>query len=287
MTILAAAACGLVIGLVLGALGGGGSILAVPALVYVLGQSAQEATTTSLIVIGLSSIIGALSYHRDRHVRWGVGLAFGVVGIVASCGGTVLNRNASDTTLLASFAAVMAVSSVAMIVRAWRHDDPAMAADVVPATPTHFGSDTTVMVKTKRATKARSKIRPRTAVQVVVSALLVGFLTGFLGVGGGFIVVPALVMLLGYPMPVAAGTSLFIITLNSAASLGLHADAGLDLDPQIIIPFTAATVVASLAGKRIASKCSSRTLTLAFAMVLLLVAVGIGAEVAVSHLAAN
>ncbi|MGA8851133.1 MAG: sulfite exporter TauE/SafE family protein [Aeromicrobium sp.] len=250
MTLLLAIACGLVIGMVLGALGGGGSILAVPALVYVLGQSAQDATTASLVVIGISAAIGAASYLRDGLVRWKVGLVFGVLGIAASFGGTALNRSVDENVLLGSFAGIMVVSAVAMIV-----------------------------TKRPSGAGATPEISPVVAASIVITALVVGFLTGFLGVGGGFVVVPALVIILRYPMHVATATSLLVIALNAAVSLSIHATRSPQFDWEVIVPFTAATIVASLLGKRFASRFSSDGLSAAFAGILLLVAAGITAQV--------
>ena len=133
-------------------------------------------------------------------------------------------------------------------------------------------------------TRLMPQVGVRVALQVVVTALLVGFLTGFLGVGGGFIVVPALVLILGYSMPVAAATSLLVIALNAGVSLAIHAGSFPQFDWAIIVPFTAATIIASLIGKRLASRVSGSTLTVAFAVVLLLVAAGIGIQVAAPHL---
>ncbi len=261
MTLFLALVSGLVIGLVLGALGGGGSILAVPALVYVLGQSAQDATTASLVVIGISAAIGAVSYLRDGLVRWRVGLVFGVLGIAASFAGTSLNRTVEEKVLLGAFAAIMVVSAVAMIIT----NRPGRG-ERAPVT----------------ATEGRWSVSPKVAAQVVVTSLVVGFLTGFLGVGGGFVVVPALVMILRYPMPVATATSLLVIALNAAVSLSIHASRSPQFDWGIIVPFTAATVVASLLGKRVASRFSSNALSMAFAAILLLVAAGIGLQVVLS-----
>ncbi len=293
MTIALAVACGVVIGTVLGMLGGGGSILAVPALVYVLGQSAQDAVTASLVVIGISSAIGALSYHRDRYVRWRVGLVFGVVGIGASFGGTALNRSVDDSVLLGSFSAVMVLSAVAMLRKAVidrrrERTAPAGPGSVAaqPETWHGLGEDGVVAAPT-RARRIVARVVPptisrRVVLEVLLTALLVGFLTGFLGVGGGFIVVPALVMILRYPMPVATATSLLVIALNAGVSLAIHAGSGPSFDWAVIGPFTAATIVASLLGKRVASHLSVRTLTFAFAGVLLAVALGIGLEVALA-----
>ncbi|MBC7630568.1 sulfite exporter TauE/SafE family protein [Aeromicrobium sp.] len=287
MSIALALVCGIVIGLVLGALGGGGSILAVPALVYVLGESARDATTTSLVVIGISSAIGAISYHRERQVRWRVGLTFGLVGIAASFAGTALNQNVDQGVLLACFAAVMAIAATAMIGKSWtgrRSKLPRASREQPWSAPRGSTAGAATLTAPAPSVTRSGRGRALVGIQVVSAALLVGFLTGFLGVGGGFVVVPALVMILGFPMPVATATSLLIIALNSSVSLGIHASSHPQFDWAIIVPFTAATIIASLVGKKVASRLSGGVLTFSFAIVLLLVAVGIGIEVAAPHI---
>ncbi|MBC9005721.1 sulfite exporter TauE/SafE family protein, partial [Micromonospora aurantiaca (nom. illeg.)] len=122
---------------------------------------------------------------------------------------------------------------------------------------------------TRAAAPARS--RTGTAAKVVIAGLLVGFLTGFLGVGGGFVIVPALVIVLDLPMPVAVGTSLLIIAINSAASLAARTGHA-HFDWTIIIPFTLAAMAASLAGKKIADRLPQTVTTRAFAVLILAVA---------------
>ena len=106
---------------------------------------------------------------------------------------------------------------------------------------------------------------------MVVAGLVVGFLTGFLGVGGGFVIVPALVLALGYEMPVAVGTSLLVISLNSGVALLARGAEG-SFSWAVIVPFTLAAVVGSSGGKRLADRASGTALTRAFAVLLLLVA---------------
>jgi hypothetical protein len=108
--------------------------------------------------------------------------------------------------------------------------------------------------------------------RVLVAGLAVGALTGFFGVGGGFVVVPVLVVALGFPMPVAVGTSLVVIALNSAVALGARSSAGLDLDPSVVVPFTVAAVAASLVGKQIGDRLPASTLTRTFGLLLVLIA---------------
>ncbi|HEY0950337.1 sulfite exporter TauE/SafE family protein, partial [Nocardioides sp.] len=129
MTGLEAVALGLAIGLVLGGLGGGGAILTVPALVYLLDQPAQAATTGSLVIVGLSALTGMASYVSDRQVRWRLGLTFGLVGLPATWAGSLLNHRVDEDVLLLGFAALMIAAAIAMLTdrvgrRAAAGDDP-------------------------------------------------------------------------------------------------------------------------------------------------------------------
>jgi uncharacterized membrane protein YfcA len=290
MTVLATVVLGALIGLSLGALGGGGSILTVPALVYAVGQSVGAATTESLVIVGITSAVAAVGHARARHVRWGAGAAFGLSGIASSYAGTALGRHVNPDVLLLAFAVLVAVAATGMLRRAsGRSRVVARAEPAVVAVPAPRGEPWTGPPPpstghllgpldgtggtggTGRTGKAR-KIGPNAAAKIIAAGLVVGFLTGFFGVGGGFVVVPALVMVSGYEMPVAVGTSLLVIAVNSAAAL--LARAGHDtFHWSVIVPFTLATVASSLAGKRIADKVSARTLTRAFVALLFVVAV--------------
>lgn len=278
MTLLVALAVGVAIGLTLGALGGGGSILTVPALVFLLGESAQNATTASLVIVGVSSAIGAISYARDHHVRWGAGLTFGAAGLASTWVGSTLNRSVPQDTLLLAFAALMVVSGIGMLLKS--RTQPAQA--VRPRQLAAVGGGTAAADPSTdndrddpkprlRAVPARWEHRRSIAVaQLVVAGLAVGFLTGFLGVGGGFLIVPVLTMLLGYRMCVAVGTSLLIITINSTAAL-LARVGHQHFDWAVIIPVTAAAIVGSLAGKRVADRLPQTVLTRIFARLVLAV----------------
>lgn len=261
MTTLAVSlAVGLFIGLALGALGGGGSVLTVPALVYILGQSGQHAATASLVIVGITSLISMVNYARDHRVRWMSGIGFGAAGIASSYLGTLTNRTVPEPVLLLCFSVLMLVVGSVMIAKSRRSRQPA-AAGSSNIGDRYDGRTTTTVV-----------------VQVIVAGLVVGFLTGFLGVGGGFLIVPALTFALRLPMVTAVGTSLLIITINSASSLvaRLHHPA---LDLHIVIPITVAAVVASLAGKAIASRIPSRILSQAFAVLVIAVGVYMGLRV--------
>ncbi|MEJ3652840.1 sulfite exporter TauE/SafE family protein [Actinomycetes bacterium KLBMP 9759] len=258
MTLLLAAALGVVIGLVLGAFGGGGGVLTVPVLVYVLGQSAYDATTGSLIIVAATALAGTLARARSGHIRWGTGMAFGAAGVPAAALGSIVSARAPEHVLLIGFAGLALLASAALLVDARgerRHDD-------VPA-----GGGIAVLAPPVTAL----------AVRIVLAGALVGLLTGLLGVGGGFLAVPVLVIGLRMPMTSAIGTSLLVITVNSVA--GLVARAGsIDVDPAVVLPFAVAAVAGTLAGKRVTDKVSGPALTTAFAVVIGLTGVFVGFE---------
>ena len=251
MIVAAAIGLGLFIGLTLGALGGGGSVLTVPALVHVIGQDVRAATTSSLFIVGVSSVIAALGHARSGRVRWGVGAAFGATGLAAGVAGTAANQRVDPDVLLLSFAGVILVAAVGMLANG-------------PSSDTDGGAD--------RRPEAARRWTPGRIGKVVAAGLVVGFMTGFFGVGGGFVIVPALTLALGMSMPLAVGTSLVVISINSAGALLARAGTA-DFDWAVIVPFTLAAIAGSLGGKKVADRVSERTLTRAFAVLLLGVAV--------------
>jgi uncharacterized membrane protein YfcA len=255
--IVGAVVLGLLIGLSLGALGGGGSILTVPALVYLLGLSAQEATTASLVIVGVTAAVAAAGHARSGHTRWAGGGLLALLGVPASLLGSELNRHVDPDVLLLAFAALMLVAAAGMLMRA----RPVAADDRSPA-PGPGSTLTTV----RPARVATLRVLP-----LVAAGLVIGFLTGFLGVGGGFVVVPALVVLLRIPMPFAVGTSLLVISLNSVVALAARASHG-TVVWRVILPFTVDAVAGSYAGKGAADRTDATTLTRAFAVLLVLVA---------------
>ena len=233
---------GLLVGLALGSLGGGGSILTVPALVYLLGQSPAAATTGSLIIVGITSLVGAVPHARRGNVRLRQGAIFGVLGVVGSYVGATLASGVPDAALLSAFSGLMLVVAALMGRRLRR------AGAGVSAPPT--------------------SVQP---VRVVLAATAVGLLTGFFGVGGGFAVVPALVLVLGLPMPVAVGTSLLVIAINSATALASRIGSGLEVDWPTIGSFALFAAVGSVLGARWSARLPQRTLTLAFIAMMVVV----------------
>lgn len=245
--LLAAVALGVAVGLVLGALGGGGSVLTVPALVFLLGLTAQEATTGSLIIVGITAAAAAIGHARAGHVQWKRGLLLGVAGVPAALLGTAMNRLVDQNVLLLAFAALMLVAAIGMLI-------------------TSPGSDHDASEE-RGGGPSGGRLWPR----VLAVGLLVGALTGFFGVGGGFVIVPALVLALHLPIATAVGTSLVVIALNSGVSLAARSGSA-GIEWEVIVPFTAAAVVGSFAGKRVADRLPATALTRAFAVLLVLVA---------------
>ncbi|WP_353508523.1 sulfite exporter TauE/SafE family protein [Intrasporangium sp.] len=250
---------GLAIGVTLGALGGGGAIIAVPALVYVLGQDPRTATTSSLVIVGLTSLIAVVPHARAGRVRFVQGLTFGVLGTVGSVAGSALSASVPQSILLKAFAALMLLVAALMFRRASR-------------APRDLGRAIDPAVEPMFTVRPFACACPRVA-KVVVAATAVGLITGFFGVGGGFALVPALVLALGFPMPAAVGTSLLVIAINSATALTTRLGSGSSqLDWTLIGTFTGAAILGSLLGGRIASRANPRHLTIAFAILLVLVA---------------
>jgi uncharacterized protein len=264
VTLALALLAGALIGLSLGALGGGGSILAVPVLVYALDQGPAQATTGSLVVVGVTSLIGAVAAHRAGSVLVGRGLAFGTVAIGGAVAGARASAAVPEPVLLGAFAALMLAVGVLLTVRQWRgRRTPPEERDTVRPTL----DDPIITFSPTFACQC-----PR-ALKVVVTATVVGLLTGFLGVGGGFLVVPALLLALSLPLQYAAGTSLVVITLTSAAAL--VARVGTDSpapDWGLVLTLTGAAVAGALAGTRIAARTDTRRLAAAFTALVLAVA---------------
>lgn len=261
MTLFLAVAAGVLIGLSLGALGGGGSILAVPVLVYLLDQSATQATTGSLVVVGVTSLIGAITAHRTGNVLLGRGVVFGTVAIGGAALGAKAAAHVADDVLLASFAALMLLVGTLMAWRQLRHSRGGAATGPRPAL-----DDPIITFSPTFACNC-----PR-ALKVLLAATAVGLLTGFLGVGGGFLVVPALLLALALPMQYAAGTSLVVITITSAAALSVRAGVGVSPDWWLVLALTAASALAAVAGARLADRIDTSRLLGAFTILVLAVA---------------
>ncbi|MCY7402708.1 MAG: sulfite exporter TauE/SafE family protein [Nocardioides sp.] len=269
MTVLLALLAGALIGLSLGALGGGGSILAVPVLVYALGQSPAQATTGSLVVVGVTSLVGAVAAYASRNVMLARGVTFGLVAIGGAIAGARASAAVAEEVVLGCFALLMLVVGVMLAVRQWRSRGATPEAAHAPRPAL---DDPIITFSPTFACQC-----PR-ALKVLVTATVVGLLTGFLGVGGGFLVVPALLVALSLPMAYAAGTSLVVITLTSAAALLARIGTGVAPDWGPVAALTVAAAVAAVVGARLADRIDTRRLSTAFTALVLMVAVYTAAQ---------
>jgi uncharacterized membrane protein YfcA len=220
------------VGIALGLLGGGGSILTVPLLAYVAGMDAKQAIATSLLVVGVTSAVGAVSHARAGRVQWRTGLIFGTAGMAGAYVGGVLARFIPGSILLISFALMMIATAIAML-RGRRNDVESVEVPRIPV------------------------------VKVVGEGLLVGLVTGLVGAGGGFLVVPALALLGGLPMPVAVGTSLIVIAMKSFAGLAGYLSS-VHIDWTVALMVAAAAVAGALIGARLTAMVNPDTLRKAF-----------------------
>lgn len=260
---------GLLIGLSLGAVGAGGSILIVPVLVFLLGQSAHQATGLSLIIVGAAALVGALAHGRAGRVRPATGVTFGLVGVAGNYAGSLVNRVLDPDLLLLGFAGLMIVVAVLMLAR-FHASTPSPG-----ATPHESGG----------VPVADHAISVRSVARTVTAATGVGLLTGLFGVGGGFVIVPALVLVLDVPATVAVGTSLLVIAINSAVALVPRlVGHALTIDPPLLALFIAAAVIGVLLGNRVTDRVRPQRLTVAFALTVLVVAAYTATTAAV-HLA--
>jgi uncharacterized protein len=205
----------ILIGVSLGMLGGGGSILTVPILTYVANMSPKSAIASSLLVVGVTSATAAISHARAGRIRWRTGLVFGAAGMVGAFAGGRVAAYIPGRVLMIAFGVMMAVTAVAMI-----RKPRTLQAPVDGELP--IG-------------------------KVVVEGIVVGIVTGIVGAGGGFLVVPALVLLGGLGMQTAVGTSLIVISMKSFAGLAGHLD-HVDLDWSVTLVVTASAVIGSLVG---------------------------------------
>lgn len=257
---LLASPLGFLIGLSLGALGSGGSIVAVPALVYGAGQGAREATATSLLLVGGAAFVGMTTHRRAGRVRLGAGVVFGLAGVGGSLAGSAINRRLDPDVLLLGFVVLAAVAAWRMLVACPTCTAVGEAAELekvagVPVTQV-----------------APLRVDARLAALVLLAGTGVGFLTGLFGVGGGFVIVPALALVLKLPMPQAIGTSLIVITINAAAALSARI-ATTSIDWGVTAPFAVAAIAGVLTGGKVADRIDAERSLKGFAAALIAVAV--------------
>ena len=236
-TILIALLLALLVGVSLGLLGGGGSILTVPILTYVLGMPPQEAIAASLFVVGVTSAVSVFSHARAGRVRWKTGLIFGAAGMVGAFIGGFVGGFIPGAILMVLFAVMMVATATAMI-------------------------------RGRKKTSSRDRPEGLPLTRIILDGALVGVATGLVGAGGGFLIVPALTLLGGLPMAVAIGTSLLVIAMKSAAGLGGYLFT-VQLQWPIVLAFTGAAVAGSFFGTMLTGKIPENTLRKGFGIFVL------------------
>lgn len=267
--VLSAVFIGLAVGVVVGALGAGGGILSVPILVYALGQSPHSAAASSLVIVGATAIAGLRHHVRQRSVNWAYGFAFGLLGVAGSFAGSRLSVRVDGQLLMGLFAVLLAGVSMAMFVKAASDRRVERAAD----------QDAAAVSSSSGQDAQPSRARLSWWLRIITLATLTGMLTGFFGVGGGFIMVPILVLAMGLPIRAATGTSLLVMVIASGAGLLSRLGSDVVIDWPLTLAFTAASMAGGLAGGPIAARAKASLLTLVFAVLLGTVALFIGVSV--------
>ncbi len=280
--ILTALAVGALIGLVVGALGAGGGILSVPALIYLLGVAPHEATSASLVIV-LFTALAALGGRIGKNtICYQIALVFAALATVGTWLGSLANRAVSADLLMYAFALLLICVGLVMLRRAYpglfrgaaragssgvSSDDGAIAADNAG------GTGPTPALRAVSAMGEVTSIGAAPLWWVALVATITGALTGFFGVGGGFAIVPALTLVLHLPIKRAASTSLLIMAITAVVALVARAQTSLNVDLGVIGAFTVASMLGAVAGAPLTRKVSSQKLTASFAALLLAVAV--------------
>jgi len=255
---------GAIVGLSLGLTGGGGAIFAVPLLVYGLGLPAREAVAISLAAVGATSLVGFLHRWKLGEVETSTGVLFAVAGMGGAPVGTWIAGQLPDTILLLLFAGLMVIVAL----RLWRQAPGSKAGDASSA-----DADAKDAPTCRRDATGRLLLTSSCAAMLFGVGFLTGLLSGMFGVGGGFVIVPALVLFSGMSMHRAVGTSLMVIALISAAGVASQVWSGRDIAPAITALFVAGGIAGLFTGQRIGRRMSGRTLQRVFAVAILGVAV--------------
>jgi uncharacterized protein len=237
--IILALVLAVLIGVALGLLGGGGSILTLPILTYGIGMETKPAIAASLFVVGVTSVVGAVAHARVGRIQWRTGLVFGAAGMAGAFVGGRGAAYVPGGVLMILFAMMMIATAIAML--------------------------------RGRRGVAGSRRRELPVGKVIAEGVVVGLVTGIVGAGGGFLVVPALVLLGGLPMAVAVGTSLVVIAMKSFAGLAGYLG-HVDVDWPMTLAVTAAAVVGILLGGRLLGRVPPEALRKGFGVFVLAMA---------------
>ena len=290
--VLLAIAVGVGVGIVVGALGAGGGILAVPVLVFLLGMPPHAATASSLVIVLITAVASLPHHARQRNVEWRAGLVFAAVSVLGAVIASRISALVPADALLTLFGIMLVLVAAAMLRRGLRtrrtedaeaaalgtapladdaapiasHDDPVLdqpgpdTVETADGLHHHHGEPDLPFAP---AASPSPRLR-----YVIAAASLTGFLTGFFGVGGGFIVVPMLVIALGLAMRRASGTSLLVMIIATATSLLARLGTDVQVDWATTLVFAAGSAVGGVLGGPLSAKARPSTLTLLFAALL-------------------
>lgn len=281
------AALGGVVGLALGLLGGGGSVLAVPLLAIGVGLDDKSALTGSLLVVAASALAGGIPRIATGAVDFRAAAIFGGIGALSSFLFSLASRPLPANVQIALLAVTMVVSGALMLKKARRARGPAMTRLGAPspssagmgamtrlgmAVPTTTGEDVGTATRLGMAV-GDLEDEPPSMLRTVLSALGAGALTGVTSIGGGFIIVPAMIVGARIPVDKAVGASLLVITINATASWLGKSDKDITFDPRVVA-FGIGAVILSLAAARVASTLGSATKSRIMGGILTVVGVG-------------
>lgn len=239
-TLIAVLILAIAIGLSLGLLGGGGSILTVPLLTYVAGMDPKEAIAASLFVVGATSVLSTLTHARMGNVQWRTGLIFGAASMAGAFLGGLAGGYIPGVILMLAFAVMMIATAIAML-----------------------------RGRKKRDTVEQTKLPLG---KILIEGLVVGLVTGLVGAGGGFLVVPALALLGGLSMPVAVGTSLLVISMKSFAGLAGYLTT-VSLNWPLVLGVTGMALIGALIGARLTKVVPEQALRKGFGIFVLVMGV--------------
>lgn len=257
-----AVAAGGLVGLSLGLTGGGGAIFAVPLLVYWLGVDPKTAVSISLVTVAVTALVGAVERWRYGQVEMPTGLLFASAGMVAAPLGGWLGTLVPASVLLVAFALLMLVIAFRMWNKAGDTSERASPAAIDP------GSGPAC----RRDPEGKLRMTSRCATVLTMVGLSVGILSGLFGVGGGFLIVPALVTFASMGVPRAVGTSLLVMTLVGAAAVASQIAVGRTIPPDVTLGFVAGSIPGLFIGSFIGRRLTGPLLARIFAVAIVCVA---------------
>ncbi|WP_339908791.1 sulfite exporter TauE/SafE family protein [Symmachiella dynata] len=268
-TVILSLGFGLVIGLALGLTGGGGSIFAVPLLVYAMSVPPHEAVGISLAAVGTTAAWGVIQHLRGGQVEVRTGLLFAVTGMLGAPLGTWLNSMMPEKLLMLLFAGLM----LAIALRMWRRSTASNTATEKTACPADATVESPNEATCRRDAQGQLQLTSRCAVLLIALGFATGILSGLFGVGGGFVIVPALVLFSGMPIHRAVATSLLVIALISASGIASNLIADRPLDFHIAALFAGGGIVGLSMGTQLGRRISGAALQKGFSMAVVAVAV--------------